>query len=76
MQCGRLLVSTYKSIDNKRKGKKGRKKAASGSAANPRAKTAGNGHMANPADLARGVKSLVEQFGAEAVKDMAGVFAG
>jgi hypothetical protein len=30
----------------------------------------------NPADLARDVKRLVEQYGAAAVKDMAGVFAG
>ena len=29
----------------------------------------------NPADLARDVKRLVEQYGAAAVKDMAGVFA-
>jgi len=71
------VVSTYKSIDNKRKGKKVRKKADPSSAlvSKPATKTASNGHLANPADLARGVKSLVEQFGAEAVKDMTKVFA-
>jgi hypothetical protein len=34
----------------------------------------GNG-KANPADLARSVKALVSQYGAEAVRDMASVFA-
>jgi len=71
------VVSTYKSIDNKRKGKgkkRGRKPAAEAAAA-PGPKASSKPHMANPADLARGVKSLVETYGADAVRDMAGVFA-
>ena len=57
------------------KKKRGRPAGVSTSAPTPAPKKASmNGHMANPADLARGVKSLVEQFGAAAVTDMAKVF--
>jgi hypothetical protein len=73
------VVSTYKSIDNKRKGKgkkRGRKPSATASAVPGPMASSKSGHLANPADLARGVKSLVETYGADAVRDMAGVFAG
>jgi hypothetical protein len=63
--------STYKSLENKRGGKKARKAQAT---ASPVPKATQTVHASNPADLARGVKSLVETFGADAVKGMVGVF--
>jgi hypothetical protein len=52
-------------------GKRGR---PAGVKATPAAAPSSNGH-GNPADLARAVKSLVTQYGADAVKGMAEVFA-
>ena len=65
------VFSTIKSLTNKKQ--KGKKKA--GKTAAFGGTGVGNGFAGNPADLARGVKSLVEQFGATAVTDMAKVFA-
>ena len=67
--------STMKSVANKKAGKaparRGRKPGAA-----PVAVVASNGRAGgNPAGLARGIKQLIQQFGAEAVKDMASVFA-
>ena len=57
---------------NKPSGKKRGRPARTIPTARPT--TIGNG-KANPVDLARGVKALVDQFGADAVRDMTGVFA-
>lgn len=61
--------STYKSI--------AKKKAGGGSAGRGRRSSAayGNGQAAGSAALARDVKRLVETYGADAVTDMAKVFA-
>jgi hypothetical protein len=64
--------STYKSIANKKAGKapgrRGRKPSAAAAPTNGRS-------GGNPADLARGVKQLIQQFGAAAVSDMLAVLA-
>src|SRR5688572_10070274 len=65
------VFSTFKSIENKKNGNKGRR---SSRGAKPEGNVTGNGLVADPADLARNVKKLVEQHGAKAVADMAKVF--
>jgi len=68
------VFSTIKSITNKKKtGKK--KLGRPAGVEKPDGQRTGNGKVANPADLARGIKSLVEEFGAAAVSDMTKVFA-
>jgi hypothetical protein len=64
--------STYKSIANKKAGRapgrRGRKAVTAAATSNGRS-------GGNPADLARGVKQLIQQFGAAAVSDMLAVLA-
>jgi hypothetical protein len=72
--------STIKSQLKKASGAttRGRKPGRPAASANGVARTGGmtsSGKTPNPADLARGVKLLVSQYGAEAVKSMAEVFA-
>ena len=73
--------STLKSQLKKGSGKgstRGRKPGRPAASANGASRTGGSsssGKAANPADLARTVKALVNQYGAEAVRDMASVFA-
>ena len=58
------------------KGKPGRKPRAAAAVPASDGDTVGNGRSSsNPAELARAVKSLVGQYGADAVRDMTAVFA-
>jgi len=75
LQVTAQMFSTIKSQAKRKKGKKRGRMSAVPTAV-PGPKKPVNGHVVNAVDLARGVKSLVETFGAEAVRDMAGVFSG
>jgi hypothetical protein len=74
----KAVFSSYKSQEkakkNKAAGATPAKRGRPPAAATPAAKPSTNG-QSNPADLARAVKSLVTQYGADAVKGMAEVFA-